>query len=233
MDVVGVFFCGADGVVTQANRCFLEMVGREPADISGRRITIQSLMTPTAQAIHAARLREIREHGALPPLSGELVHSNGTRVPVLLAYAVVESAAGESVTFAVDETATRTAADELRNELISISGDGTEPAVDASVFAAGEWQGELHQRTRSGAQIVVDSRCSLIPSAFGEPPMMLIINTDITERKSLERQLLHAQRLETLGALAGGIAHDLNNILMPIVIRRSKESRAAPAAARM
>src|SRR6185369_8781307 len=72
-NVVGVFFCGADGVVTQANRCFLEMVGREPADVSGRRITIQSLMTPTAQAIHAARLREIREHGALPPLSGELV----------------------------------------------------------------------------------------------------------------------------------------------------------------
>jgi PAS domain S-box-containing protein len=262
-NVVGVFFCGADGVVTQANRCFLEMVGREPADVAGRRITIQSLMAPTAQAIHAARLREIREHGVLPPLPGELLHRNGSIVPVLLASAVVERAAAESVTFAVDETATRRTADELRNqtllldsardaivlrdlegricfwnegarrlygwtrdeaagrllsELIGVSGEGGEPAVDAAVFACGEWQGELHQQTKGGAQVVVDSRCSLIPSAFGEPPMMLIINTDITERKSLERQLMHAQRLEILGTLAGGIAHDLNNILMPILM---------------
>ncbi len=41
---------------------------------------------------------------------------------------------------------------------------------------------------------------------------------DITERKNLESQLLRAQRLESVGRLASGIAHDLNNILMPIVI---------------
>ena len=262
-NVVGVFFCGSDGVVTQANRCFLEMVGREPADVTGRRVTIQTLMSPTAQAIHAARLREVRERGVLPPLPGELVHRDGSSVPVLLASAVVERAPDESVTFAVDETATRRAENELRNqtllldsardaivlrdldgrirfwndgaarlygwtreealgrsisELIHMSGDRGVPAVDASVFACGEWQGELQHKTKAGAQIVVDSRCSLIPSAYGEPPMMLIINTDITERKSLERQLLHAQRLESLGTLAGGIAHDLNNILMPIMM---------------
>jgi two-component system cell cycle sensor histidine kinase/response regulator CckA len=262
-NVVGVFFCGSDGVVTQANRCFLEMVGREPADVSGRRITIQTLMTPTSQAIHAARLREIRDRGVLPPLPGELVHSNGSSVPVLLASAVVERAPHESVTFAVDETATRRAESELRNqtllldsardaivlrdldgricfwnegarklygwtreealgksmsELINTSGDSSGSAVDESVFGCGGWQGELHQQTKTGEQIVVDSRCSVIPSAFGEPQMMLIINTDVTERKSLERQLLHAQRLESLGTLAGGIAHDLNNILMPIMM---------------
>lgn len=259
-NVVGVFFCGPDGVVTQANRCFLEMVGREPADVAGRRVTIPTLMTPTSQAIHAARQREIRERGVLPPLPGELVHSNGSSVPVLLASAVVDRAPHESVTFAVDETATRRAENELRNQTLlldsardaivlrdlegricfwnegarrlygwtrdeavgrvmsELTGDANRAAVDASVFASGEWQGELQQRTKSGAPIVVDSRCSLIPSAYGEPPMMLIINTDITERKSLERQLLHAQRLESLGMLAGGIAHDLNNILMPILM---------------
>lgn len=260
-NVVGVFFCGSDGVITQANRCFLEMVGREPADVTGKRLTIQTLMTPTAQAIHAARLREIRERAVLPPLPAELVHSNGSSVPVLLASAVVERAPDESVTFAVDETATRRAENELRNQTLLldsarvaivlrdldgricfwnegaqrlygwtrdealgrllpelINGDDSAQAVDGSVFACGEWQGELRQYTKAGAQIVVDSRCSLIPSAYGEPPMMLIINTDITERKSLERQLLHAQRLESLGTLAGGIAHDLNNILMPILM---------------
>jgi len=260
-NVVGVFFCGSDGVVTQANRCFLEMVGHEPADVAGRRLNIQTLMTPTAQAIHAARLREVREHGVLPPLPGELVHSNGSNVPVLLASAVVDRAPAEIVTFAVDETATRRAENELRNqtllldsardaivlrdmdgricfwnegarrlygwtrdeavgkslsELINIPRTDGEPPAGPTVIACGEWQGELQQRTKTGAQIIVDSRCSLLPSAYGEPPMMLIINTDITERKSLQRQLLHAQRLESLGTLAGGIAHDLNNILMPI-----------------
>ena len=273
-NAVGIFFCGSDGVVTQANRCFLEMVGRVPADVTGRRITIQTLMSPTAQAIHAARLREVRERGALPPLPGELLHRNGSSVAVLVASAVVERAPDEIVTFVVDETATRTAENLLRNqtllldsardaivlrdpdgricfwnegarrlygwtreeavgrsmaELISPSGGDGGPALAASVFVWGEWQGELQQHTKAGAQIVVDSRCSLIPSAYGEPPMMLIINTDITERKSLERQLLHSQRLESLGMLAGGIAHDLNNILMPILMSCDYLRRAGVA----
>jgi PAS domain S-box-containing protein len=41
--------------------------------------------------------------------------------------------------------------------------------------------------------------------------------TDITEKKRLEQQFLRAQRLESLGTLASGIAHDLNNVLTPIV----------------
>lgn len=44
------------------------------------------------------------------------------------------------------------------------------------------------------------------------------IHTDITERKQLENQFLRAQRMESIGTLAGGIAHDLNNILAPILM---------------
>jgi signal transduction histidine kinase len=45
-----------------------------------------------------------------------------------------------------------------------------------------------------------------------------VLNTDITEKKKLENQFLRAQRLESLGTLAGGIAHDLNNVLTPILM---------------
>ncbi|MFL6245322.1 MAG: response regulator, partial [Thermoanaerobaculia bacterium] len=117
-NVAGVFFCGSDGVITQANQAFLDMIDREAADVAARRITVRNLMPPTAQAIHAARLREIREGGTLPPLPGALLDRSGAMVPVLLASAVVESMPEEIVTFVVDETATRRAEVELRNQTL-------------------------------------------------------------------------------------------------------------------
>jgi signal transduction histidine kinase len=50
------------------------------------------------------------------------------------------------------------------------------------------------------------------------PKSILIINTDITEQKKIEGQFLRAQRLESIGTLASGVAHDLNNILVPILM---------------
>jgi hypothetical protein len=47
---------------------------------------------------------------------------------------------------------------------------------------------------------------------------VLGINTNITEQKKLEKQLLRTQRLESIGTLASGVAHDLNNILVPILM---------------
>ena len=78
--------------------------------------------------------------------------------------------------------------------------------------------GELPQVTKAGKPIIVESRWTLVRNSVGQPKAKLIINTDITEKKKLEAQFLRAQRLETLGALAGGIAHDLNNALAPIMM---------------
>jgi len=52
----------------------------------------------------------------------------------------------------------------------------------------------------------------------GQPDCNLILSTDITEQKKIEEQLLRAQRMESIGTLAGGIAHDLNNVLSPILM---------------
>jgi two-component system sensor kinase len=82
----------------------------------------------------------------------------------------------------------------------------------------GEWTGELRQVTRAGAEIIVESRWSLVRDDAGQPKARLVVNTNITEKKKLEAQFLRAQRMESIGTLAGGIAHDINNILTPILM---------------
>ena len=82
----------------------------------------------------------------------------------------------------------------------------------------GEWIGELHQTRRDGSEVFVESRWTLVRDDNGAPTSILVINTDITEKKRMEAQFLRAQRMESIGTLAGGIAHDLNNVLSPILM---------------
>ena len=81
----------------------------------------------------------------------------------------------------------------------------------------GEWQGEVHNRTQTGQTVVVVARWTLVQDEAEQPQCILTVDTDITEQKQLEAQFYRAQRLESLGVLASGIAHDLNNVLTPIL----------------
>ncbi|NJO28955.1 MAG: response regulator [Richelia sp. SL_2_1] len=65
--------------------------------------------------------------------------------------------------------------------------------------------------------IIVASRWTLVRDEAGNPEAILTVDTDITQKKQLENQFLRTQRLESLGTLASGVAHDLNNILTPIL----------------
>ncbi|MDD1779392.1 MAG: PAS domain S-box protein, partial [Candidatus Helarchaeota archaeon] len=82
----------------------------------------------------------------------------------------------------------------------------------------GNWRGELPQVTKAEKDIIVESSWTLTRDKSGNPKLLLIINTDITEKKNLESQLLRSQRLENIYTITGGIAHDLNNVLTPIML---------------
>jgi PAS domain S-box-containing protein len=86
------------------------------------------------------------------------------------------------------------------------------------VIAKDEWHGDLRQKRRNGDEVIVESRWTLVRDEKGAPNSILVINTDITEKKRMESQFLRAQRMESIGTLAGGIAHDLNNVLSPILM---------------
>jgi len=91
-------------------------------------------------------------------------------------------------------------------------------AAKMAVTESGKWSGECKHLRKDGDSVMVRSRWTLVRDELGVPQSILIINTDITEQKKIEEQFLRAQRLESIGTLASGVAHDLNNILVPILM---------------
>ncbi len=63
------------------------------------------------------------------------------------------------------------------------------------VLDRGEWSGELSQQTKAGAEIVVDSRWTLLRDEANEPKGILVINTNVTEKKRAERKILQQAAL--------------------------------------
>lgn len=88
----------------------------------------------------------------------------------------------------------------------------------AAVQATGGWDGEIRKTAKGGNVLIVEGSWTLMRDQNGAPSAILTIDTDITARKKLEEQFLRAQRMESIGTLAGGIAHDLNNLLAPITM---------------
>ncbi len=99
---------------------------------------------------------------------------------------------------------------------------GEDGKVAAEAFRAvqdrEDWAGEMQNLTRAGGKLTVQSRWTVVRDRTGAPQGILVVNTDHTEKKRLEAQLLRAQRLESIGTLASGLAHDLNNVLAPIMM---------------
>lgn len=91
-------------------------------------------------------------------------------------------------------------------------------AATQAALEKGEWVGEIQQYNREGRPLTIEGHWTLVRDEQGRPQSILAINTDITERRKLEQQVLRAQRLDSIGTLAGGIAHDLNNVLAPILM---------------
>ena len=94
----------------------------------------------------------------------------------------------------------------------------TYQAMWQALTAGQTWRGEFVNKRKNGERLVESVVIAPVLGSDGQPTHYLAIKEDITERKSIEAQFLHAQRMEAIGSLAGGIAHDLNNILSPVML---------------
>ncbi|MDD8016934.1 MAG: PAS domain S-box protein [Bacteroidota bacterium] len=81
-----------------------------------------------------------------------------------------------------------------------------------------EWVGEIKIHTPNGNPMDLQSRWTIIRGDAGKPESVMMISSDITEKKMIEQQFYRSQRLESIGSLVSGIAHDLNNILAPVMM---------------
>jgi len=103
-------------------------------------------------------------------------------------------------------------------DLLGSSDTDAWDATWARVCETGEWSGEVGQININGHPLSVQSSWTAGRGQSGETESVLIINSNVTDQRRFEREALRTQRLESIGTLAGGIAHDLNNVLNPVMM---------------
>jgi PAS domain S-box-containing protein len=187
----------------------VEPLRNESADIIG--ITCASIdITEQQIALQERQSAEakIREQAALLDITTDAICVRDLQNQILFWNKGAENLYGWQAQEVMDKNA---------SELLFLEPSPEVEMALLQVISQGNWQGELNKVTKNGKEIVVASRWSLVCDEYGKPKSILSVDTDITQKKHLEAQLLRTQRLESIGTLASGIAHDLNNILTPIL----------------
>jgi len=86
------------------------------------------------------------------------------------------------------------------------------------VIKAGTWHSEYRIRHKAGHYLWIEDHQQLVRDVEGQPTDIVGVLTNITQRKQNENKVLREQRLESIGTIACGVAHDLNNMLTPILM---------------
>jgi PAS domain S-box-containing protein len=113
----------------------------------------------------------------------------------------LEEAIGRRLDFLAGETATP--------ELLA--------SIQETILRGEVWHGELLNRRKNLTEFPADLTVTPVRDEQGALTHFVGIMQDVTEQHRLQEQLLHSQKMEAVGQLAGGVAHDFNNILTAVL----------------
>ncbi|HJV48956.1 MAG TPA: PAS domain S-box protein [Geothrix sp.] len=132
------------------------------------------------------------------------------------------------------------AMDELRGQTPRIFKSGETSASEyrtlwETLKAGRVWEGRFHNRRKDGSLYWEQAKISPLRNDQGRITHFVAVKEDVTEilrreeeRRQMEAQMAQSQKLESLGSLAGGVAHDMNNVLAAILSLASIQQMEAP-----
>jgi len=116
-NIVGVFFWSRDGAITDANEAFLRLVGHSVEDLRRGTLSWRQMNPPEYLELNQLISERMFSHGMCTPHERELLHRNGTRVPVLIGATFLERSREHGLSFVLDlSAAKRTEAEARENE---------------------------------------------------------------------------------------------------------------------
>jgi two-component system, cell cycle sensor histidine kinase and response regulator CckA len=122
--------------------------------------------------------------------------------------------------------------DEVLGHKLNILKSGNQPLsfyqnLWKTIISGEVWKGELENKRKDGSFYTEEMTITPVRQAHGEISHFISIKQDITERKRFQQELLQSQKIQSIGTLAGGVAHDFNNILAIILIYATLLERSA------
>jgi PAS domain S-box-containing protein len=164
---------------------------------------------------HAALEREMLERQRLEAAHSVLAMAVDRAAEAI---AVTDAAGVVEYSNAAFQRIAGCAAPELRGRSVphhfaELAADGRAPGLTEALTRTTPWKGELSGCRRDGTPFETEVVTSPVHDDTGAIVKYVLVARDVTEEKQLRDQLRHAQRLEAIGTLAGGVAHDFRNLL--------------------